>query len=339
MDFKNGTAAFVMPHWSRGDEAAVRYLDETVQSLLDQTDSNWKLIIVDDLSPSEEAKANLKRVQALHPDKISLIFNGTNNGPGYCRNTGIQWAKEQGCPFVIFIDADDLSDKKRVEVARKIFIKDPSASVVYTTFKVIDEHSNIVPEAKLSPSIMEIINSHKGNPPMGPNAWVEIGTTKGYTNLTSATAVKTDIASAFPFPPEKVSEDSHTWLRYSAGGDSFVYTAEGPTLYRIPQDTAGSASRTREGGKHGFYLTKARVDEDGFKEAVRLGVANKKVTAAEGDKLMIKFYIKLGDTMAQEQEMDIAEAQIAAAAAISKELTVALVKEAGFAGQAWAQVK
>ncbi len=338
MDFKNGPATFIMPHYLKEDEESRRHLNETVDTVLNQTDPNWKLVIVDDLSPSEDTRNYLNIVKERAPEKINIIFKDTNDGPGYCRNMGVRWAKENGSPFVLFIDADDLADPRRLECVRRIFVEDHEASVVYMTFKVVDENSQIVSWEKLSPSIVEILESHQGNPPQGKNAWIEIGTTKGYTNLTSATAVKTDIAFKFPFPPEKVSEDSHTWMRYSAGGDKFVYCPEAPTLYRIPQNTAGSSSRTREGGRHGFYVQKARVDTEGFMEAVKLAIENGKIKESEKDELCIRFYVKLGETMVKEQFMDIAMEQIRKSVAISKEITEKVVAEKGLGGREWTKI-
>ena len=212
---KDGIATFVMPHWRDENVVSKRYLDETLKNIFDQTDPNWQLVIIDDLSPCKEAVDYLDEVKANYPDKIHIIRKKTNNGPGFCRNMGIKWAYEHKSPMILFNDADDISDVRRLEVARKIFVKDPEASVVYTTFKVIDEDSKLVPMENLTQSIIEILEGHQHNPPQGPNAWIEIGTEKGYTNLTSATVVDTELAYKYPFPPEKVSEDSNAWMRYS----------------------------------------------------------------------------------------------------------------------------
>ena len=339
MDFKNGTATFVMPHWRNENDVTKRYLDETLESIFNQTDKNWQLVIIDDLSPSQEAKEYLRTIQKNNPDKkIEIIFKETNDGPGYCRNIGVKWAYEHNSPIVLFNDADDISHPRRLEVARKIFVEDPEASVVYSTFKVIDENSQIVPMEKLTQSIVEILEGHMHNPPQGINAWIEIGTEKGYTNLTSATVVKTELAYKYPFPPEKVSEDSHAWMRYSAGGGIFVYCGEIPTLYRIPQNTAGSSSRSREGGKHGFYVAKARVDTDGFSHALEIAVTNGKINPAEREDLMIKFYIKLAHTLARENEIDLANEQVKKAAALSREKAKKVIAERGFANEIWAKI-
>jgi len=335
-NYKDGVATFVMPHWRPENVVTKKYLDETLENIFNQTDSNWQLVIIDDLSPCREAIDYLDEVKAKHPDKIYVIKKRTNNGPGFCRNMGIKWAYKNNSPMVLFNDSDDISDKHRLEVARKIFVKDPQASVVYSTFKVIDEDSKIVPMEKLTQSIVEILEGHQANPPQGINAWIEIGTEKGYTNLTSATVVDTELAYKYPFPPEKVSEDSNAWMRYSAGGGKFVYSGQIPTLYRIPQHTAGSASRSREGGKHGFYATKARVDTDGFTRAVEIALTNGKIKVEQRDELLVKFYLKLGETMYRENELDIAQDQVERAKLIDMEISKKIIQEKGF--QSWAKI-
>src|SRR4030042_886277 len=91
-NYKDGVATFVMPHWRPENDVTKRYLDETLENIFNQTDSNWQLIIIDDLSPCKEAIDYLDEVKAKHPDKIYVVKKKTNNGPGYRRNMGIKWA-------------------------------------------------------------------------------------------------------------------------------------------------------------------------------------------------------------------------------------------------------
>ena len=335
-NYAKGVATFIMPHWRNENVVTKRYLDETLENIFNQTDTNWQLVIIDDLSPCQVAFDYLDEVTALNPGKIFIIKKKTNDGPGHCRNLGIKWAYDHKSPIVLFNDSDDLSDLRRLEVARKIFAKDPKASVVYSTFKVIDENSNIVPMKKLTQSIVEILEGHMGHPPQGINAWIDIGTEKGYTNLTSATVVDTELAYKYPFPPEKVSEDSNAWMRYSAGGGKFVYSGKVPTLYRIPQNTAGSSSRSREGGKHGFYMTKVRVDTDGFTRAVEIAITNGKIKVEQRDELLIKFLLKLGETMYRENELDLAQGLVKQASLIDLDTCKKVIKAKGF--QSWAKI-
>ena len=100
MDFKNGIATFVMPHWRNENDVTKRYLDEALDKIFNQTDKNWQLVIIDDLSPSKEAVAYLDEIQKKMPGKVHIIKKNTNDGPGYCRNLGIRWAYENNSPIV-----------------------------------------------------------------------------------------------------------------------------------------------------------------------------------------------------------------------------------------------
>jgi len=335
-DMKNGSAVFIMPHWSNGGAGLEReWLDKTINTIKNQTDPNWKILIADGNSPSMEAKDYLIQLEKEFNGKLEIIHMEHSDGPGHARNVAIKKAYKDGHPFIVFLDADDLADPKRVEIARKIFLENENAGVVYSTFQVIDEHSNIVPREQLSESIIEILESHDTAPPQGKETWIQIATETGYTNLTSATSVRTEIAHANLFPPEKVSEDYYAWLVYSASGAEFVYTPDTPTLYRIPQNTEGSASRSREGGKKGFYTTKCRVDEAGFNAASKISLKRGMITEEKKTKLYIKFMLKEAETMGREEQLDLAEMCYTKAVGTDKTIAANLVKELNFSDRQW----
>lgn len=337
-DMKNGAAVFIMPHWSNGGSGMEKtWLDKTLETIKNQTDSNWKILIADGNSPSEEAKDYLRQLEKEFNGKLEVIYMTHSDGPGHARNVAIKKAYEDGHPFIVFLDADDLADPKRVEIARKTFLENENAGVVYSTFQVIDERDNIVPREKLSQSIVEILESHDTAPPQGKDTWIKIATETGYTNLTSATSVRTQIAFTNLFPPEKVSEDYYAWLVYSASGAEFAYTPDSPTLYRIPQNTEGSASRSREGGKKGFYTTKCRVDEAGFQAASSIALNRGSITETQKTKLYIKFLLKEAETMGREEQFDLAENCYTKAVTMDKSIAADLVKELGFSDRSWAK--
>jgi len=334
-DVVNGPAVFIMPHWSEGAGLEQVWLDQTLESIKNQTDPNWKIFVADGNSPSEEAKEYLRKLEKAFEGKLEVIFMPHSDGPGHARNVAVKKAYESGCPFIVFLDADDIAHPQRVEVARKTLLENPEAGVVYSTFEVIDEYGNLVPQDKLSQSIVEILESHEKNPPQGKEAWIKIATETGYTSLTSATSVRTEIAHKYPFPPEKVSEDYYTWLVYSASGAEFVYTSLTPTKYRIPQHTEGSASRSREGGKHGFYTTKCRVDTMGFQEAAKMALERGVISQKQKEELQIKFLIKEAETMGREQELDLAKGCYHQALEINKEIALDILKELNFEDREW----
>ena len=78
-----------------------RYLDECIQSVINQTYTDWECILVDDGSTDgsgdicdEWARRN-KRVRVVHQ---------INGGVSKARNRGVEEAK---CEYIVFVDSDD----------------------------------------------------------------------------------------------------------------------------------------------------------------------------------------------------------------------------------------
>ena len=263
-EIDNKTAAFIMPVYTDNMKEFQPILKKSIQSVLNQTDKNFILIIIDDCSKDLSIKQYLTKI-SLIDSRILVLSNKKNKGPGFSRNAGIDLAYSLGCPFILFNDADDISNINRLKETRKIF-EDPGVNVVYSSFKVIDEFDNIVPEANLCGSIKEILDGHKSNIVEGENAWLKIALEKNYTNLTSATSVRTALAHLEKFPKKRVSEDAHTWLRYGAHRGQFIFLKGCESLYRIKKNTESS---TRYKIKN-FYRLKANTDVKGYMKAEKI---------------------------------------------------------------------
>lgn len=107
---------------------------KAINSVLQQTFSDFELIIVDDAS-IDQTKAIVNQFEDI---RIRYFCHGKNEGVGAARNTGI--AKAQGC-YIAFLDSDDewLPDKLEKQVLR---FKDVPEQVgaLYTWLQIIDEH-------------------------------------------------------------------------------------------------------------------------------------------------------------------------------------------------------
>lgn len=79
-----------------------KFVTECVQSIVNQTFKNWKLIIVNDCS-TDDSLAIVQKV-AENDDRISIISLPKNCGQSVARNVGLQHADGE---FVAFVDADD----------------------------------------------------------------------------------------------------------------------------------------------------------------------------------------------------------------------------------------
>ncbi|MDR2842242.1 MAG: glycosyltransferase family 2 protein [Spirochaetaceae bacterium] len=304
IDYANATGLFLIPFYSEVHARQNEYLDAAIASIKNQTDSNWHLLILDDASPDQQAIEHLKSLES--DPKITVILNTQNKKQGAVRNQGILWASEQKYPFILFLDSDDLSNTKRLELTRKIFVENPDVDIVYSTFVVVDEDENIVPREDLAPSIIEIINSHPDKPFKKADFWIDMATEIGYTNLTSVTAVKTDLALRNPFPVgTQVSEDYHAWLAYSADGGIYYYSPDFPTLYRIPQHTVKDSARNSL-----FYQRKSVFDEQGIKNALDIYSGREKLAPEKRKEILIRFYLKQYDTFFGEKEYELADDQV-----------------------------
>ena len=100
-------------------------LGETLENLLQQTESNWECIVVDDGSTDDTA--DLAR-QWVEKDKRFRYVYQKNPGLSAARNTGIQAAKGD---FIQLLDADDLLVPTKFSSQLNAFRAVPHADIVY----------------------------------------------------------------------------------------------------------------------------------------------------------------------------------------------------------------
>jgi glycosyltransferase involved in cell wall biosynthesis len=103
-------------------------LDRAINSLLNQTYSNWEMIIVND-SPLDESYADL--TSTLTDTRIRYYVNDTNQGVNYSRNFALdQMASDSD--WVVFLDDDDYFAKDALESISKLLSKNNSVQWLVT---------------------------------------------------------------------------------------------------------------------------------------------------------------------------------------------------------------
>ena len=95
-----------------------QYLDECLQSVLDQTYTDWECIIVNDGSPDNTEDVAKKWVEK--DARFRYLFK-ENGGLSSARNAGIEIAKGE---WILPLDADDKIGNQYLELAEKEFEKD-----------------------------------------------------------------------------------------------------------------------------------------------------------------------------------------------------------------------
>jgi glycosyltransferase involved in cell wall biosynthesis len=304
------TALFIIPVFSqKHDVMASKYLDDAIQAIKQQSDTDWHIAIVDDASTCPVFTHHLAQLANTHPTQITLLRNPDNAGPGVSRNQAIQWADAHGYPFVLFNDSDDLSHPDRLKIVRQHFNRRAEVSVVYSSFNVIDEHGHPVAESSTPPSIREIIAASAVDPVEGEYAWIKILTEKkGYVNLTSATSVRTSLEAKCLFPAEYVSEDAVTWLKYSACGGQFAFIPDTPSQYRIQLAAQQRQTQQREGSKARFFQQVVTVNEQGVRQCIAIGLKSRTISTTQAAFIYSRYAQNMADVLTREHLPELAEA-------------------------------
>ena len=107
------------------------YIAKSIQSVLDQTYTNWELIIVDDCSPdrTDDAVAPF-----LADSRIRYLKNEKNSGAAVSRNRALREASGR---WVAFLDSDDLWKPEKLEKQIR-FMEENGYSFSYTNYCEID---------------------------------------------------------------------------------------------------------------------------------------------------------------------------------------------------------
>ena len=125
-----------------------KYIEECVESVINQSYPNIEIIIVNDKS-TDNSEQKIEELKKKYPDKIKVITNEKNQERSESRNKGIAVAKGE---FICFLDADDKWDNSKILTQVNQMITDPALAFCGTGKKKIDSSSNALNE-KVSPYI------------------------------------------------------------------------------------------------------------------------------------------------------------------------------------------
>ena len=104
MENKKTEIDIILPNYN-----SKNFIDRTVRSVLNQTFTKWKLIIVDDFSDIKTRK-KLKKYNKFK--KIKIFWLRKNKGAAYCRNLAI---KNSSSKYIAFLDSDDNWKKDKLK--------------------------------------------------------------------------------------------------------------------------------------------------------------------------------------------------------------------------------
>ena len=107
------------------------YILETINSVLNQTHSNFEIIIVDDNSTDKTVDV----INTIKDPRIILVKNDTNHGAAYCRNLAISKASGD---YIAFLDGDDIWFPTKLEKQLNFMIENDFLFSC-TEYEIIDD--------------------------------------------------------------------------------------------------------------------------------------------------------------------------------------------------------
>jgi len=115
-----------------------KYIEQTIQSVQNQTYKNWEMIIVDDGSTDNTNEIIAKIAQL--DNRIKLLRMVVNSGPAKARNLGI--ANVTG-KYMTFLDADDIWFPDFITTSITT-INETGVPFVFSSVKRCDEQGNCI---------------------------------------------------------------------------------------------------------------------------------------------------------------------------------------------------
>ena len=195
-----------------------QFLSAAVDSALAQTHRNLEILLYDDGSTD----GSLTVAQSFGDERVRVLIGGENSGVGVARQILKTEAKGD---YIIWLDADDLYEPKRVEMLLGAALQQ-EADIVIDNSRYIDEAGEVLPGERRVPD--------------------EVASDPHFTRLFERNAmnphplVSRACFEALDFDPElTVSEDYDFWLQASQSGYRFLRLDVPLHSYRL---TSGSLS-------------------------------------------------------------------------------------------------
>ena len=124
----NDSVDIILPNYNSS-----KFISKTIFSILSQTFTNWRLIIIDDASDEKTIK-ELKKFRIFK--NIKIFYLKKNRGTAYCRNLGLKKTKAK---FIAFIDSDDLWSRNKLKT-QIYFMNKNNYEFTYSYYKTFNEN-------------------------------------------------------------------------------------------------------------------------------------------------------------------------------------------------------
>lgn len=206
-----------------------KFIAATIESILNQTYSDYELIIVDNASTDDTVKV----VKQFTDPRITLIENETNIGPPQNWNKAIRLAQGD---IIALYHGDDLYDPRILEKEVAYITSQDNMGVVFTYSTIINEHSQPTGNKFILPGY--IVNDNETYVISNIHTLSELLIIKGgcFLPCPSALINKQAVISSGLFDDSyKVGYDFDMWLKLVKNNYTIGILCEPLLLYRVSQ--------------------------------------------------------------------------------------------------------
>ncbi|MBM6614267.1 glycosyltransferase family 2 protein [Desemzia sp. RIT804] len=173
---------------------AEKYIENTINSVREQTFAHFEMILVDDCSTdnSREVIEKITKVDS----RVKYVLLENNSGAAVARNTGIEAAKGR---YIAFLDSDDVWKKDKLSQQLNFMEKNHYA-FTYTAFETITENGEIIQEKVLVPKSLNYKQLLKNT-----------------AIACSTVIIDRSLVGEFSMPLVRKGQDTATWLKLLKG--------------------------------------------------------------------------------------------------------------------------
>ncbi|KOP77798.1 glycosyl transferase [Lysinibacillus sp. FJAT-14745] len=193
-----------------------RFIEDTINSVLNQTYPHFELIIVDDCS--KDNSWEMITAFSKKDERIKIYQLEKNSGAATARNFGIQASNGK---YLAFLDSDDLWDQHKLEAQVK-FMESNNYVFSFTNYKMIDEKGNSLNKTVTCPSVIDYKSLLKN------------------TTIGCLTVMLNIEQLGKPTMPNLQPEDTALWLKILRNNNKAYCFQEVLASYRIVGNSASS---------------------------------------------------------------------------------------------------
>lgn len=205
------------------------FIEETINSVIAQTYSNWEMIIIDDCSSDNSVDVINQSISK--DNRIKLIQNKENKGAAETRNVGLKIAKGR---YIAFLDSDDLWLPTKLE-EQIAFMEKGNYPISFTKYGIVDE------VGKSLDKFVRVVDSVDYT---------------GYMKNTiigmSTSMIDTELVEPFKFFNIRTRQDTYLWITLLKRGHKAYGINKVLANYRVRKDSI-SANKFKA-AKRVWYL-------------------------------------------------------------------------------------